>query len=97
MTCIISTTLIFKHKVYYNVICAVISDMFIHCYNVHPVNTTSHLFNFCLNDAETSVRKSFIVFSGALLLNGISIDLEKLNSLQLFKSKIIDDVIYRYI
>ena len=49
--------------------------------------------NFYLNHAVTSVRKTFIVFSSALLWNSISIDLKRLTSLQLFKSKLIDDII----
>ena len=87
-------TLIFMQRVYYNASCVVMSDMFTRCYNVHQVNTRSHLVNFDLNHTVSRVQKSFIVFSGTFLCEGIS---KKLNSLQLFKSKIIDDVVYRCI
>ena len=57
-------TLYFMHKVYYNVSCVVISDIFICYYNVHQVNTRSNQANFYLYHAVASVQKSFIVFSG---------------------------------
>ena len=85
------------HKVYYNAFYVVIWDMFTRFYNVRQVNTRSHLVNIYLNHAVSSVRKLFMVFSGAFLWNSISNHLKKLDSLQLFKSKIIDDIIYRYI
>ncbi len=76
------------YRVFNNMHCSVLQNMFTRVFSVHAHNTTSNLLNFYLHTVRKSIRRNFIAHNGVILWNGLPNAYKVINNFNLFKKTI---------